>query len=169
MMMAEAKGSVRRSAVRGGDDDRRVLHWMEFGAKNGGGNAMMPLSDVEISAAASRAVLTHATFSIDECIVVVSASDHPSSPPNDIDGIIDGRPPPLSLSIVVVEALLDRVDVIDMSNPNMSRDDRARLTDEILRCSIDTPRRRTYRASKALHSKIGLLSPLLQLINSVLH
>ena len=116
-----------------------------------------------------RAVLTHATFSIDECIVVVSASDHPSSPPNDIDGIIDGRPPPLSLSIVVVEALLDRVDVIDMSNPNMSRDDRARLTDEILRCSIDTPRRRTYRASKALHSKIGLLSPLLQLINSVLH
>jgi len=81
MMMAEAKGSVRRSAVRGGDDDRRLLHWMEFGAKNGGGNAMMPSSDVEISAAASRAVLTHATFSIDGCIVVVSASDHPSSPP----------------------------------------------------------------------------------------
>jgi hypothetical protein len=33
----------------------------------------------------------------------------------------------------------------------------------------DTPQRRKYRASKALHSKIGLLSPLLQLINSVLH
>ena len=33
----------------------------------------------------------------------------------------------------------------------------------------DTPRRRKYRASEALHSKIGLLSPLLQLINSVLH
>ena len=39
--------------------------------------------------------------------------------------------------VVVVEALLDRVDVIDMSNPNMSRDDRARLTDEVLCCSID--------------------------------
>jgi hypothetical protein len=33
----------------------------------------------------------------------------------------------------------------------------------------DTLQRRKYRASKALHSKIGLLSPLLQLINSVLH
>jgi len=112
MMMAEAKGSVRRSAVRGGDDDRRLLHWMEFGAKNGGGNAMMPSSDVEISAAASRAVLTHATFSIDGCIVVVSASDH-------LECIIDDRPPPPSSSSIVVEALLDRVDVIDMSNPNI--------------------------------------------------
>ncbi len=56
-------------------------------------------------------------------------------PPNDIDGIIDDRPPPSI--VVVVEALLDQVDVIDMSNPNMSRDDRARLTDEVLRCSID--------------------------------
>jgi hypothetical protein len=38
-----------------------------------------------------------------------------------------------------------------------------------LEWQVDTPRRQKYRASKALHSKIGLLSPLLQLINSVLH
>jgi hypothetical protein len=118
--MAAAKGGVR-SVVRGDD---RSLHWIE--CADGG---RMP-SDEEVSAAASRAVLTHATFSIDECIVVVI-------PPN-IAGIVigDDRSPPPPSSSIVVEAPLDRVDVIDMSNPNMSRNDRARLTDEILR-SID--------------------------------
>ena len=34
--------------------------------------------------------------------------------------------------VVVVEALLVPVVLIDLSNPNMSRDDRARLSDEVL-------------------------------------
>ena len=97
-----------------------------------------------ISMAASRAVLTHATFSICECLVVTDESWRNSSSSlssldasgseghkyeyedDDDDGDDDFD----RSSIIDV---LERMDVVDMSNPNMSRDSRTVLIHTIVR------------------------------------
>jgi hypothetical protein len=100
----------------------------------GDGTTSCDTVDDVIPMAASRAVLTHATFSICECLVVTDEiwRDSSTSFASGINGDDDDGDYDRSSIIDVLE----RMDVIDMSNPNMSRDSRTVLINAILR-SID--------------------------------
>ncbi|KAL3827453.1 hypothetical protein ACHAXA_003187 [Cyclostephanos tholiformis] len=105
----------------------RSPRWIES-ARSG-----MTLCAVDyISMAASRAVLTHATFSIDECLVVTDEDwrDSSSFASENISSLIGGENHRSSIDV------LGHTDAIDMSDPNMSRDSRTTLINMIL-CLID--------------------------------
>ncbi|KAL3775804.1 hypothetical protein ACHAW5_002300 [Stephanodiscus triporus] len=105
------KKDPARNILHGGN---RLLRWVE--SSNG------TIHAGHISKAASRAVLTHATFSIDE-VLAVTEGDWRDSSASDLFWVGDRRS---------IEDL-ERMDVIDISNPNMSQDSRMRLINTILR------------------------------------
>ena len=94
--------------------NKSLLQWMV------NANGIM-LSDDEISLAASRAVLTHATFSINEFLLVTEKDWGWEEEDSCI-----GNHHPLTTKV------LHRLEFIDMSNPNRSRDERTQLLNKIL-------------------------------------
>ena len=77
------------------------------------------MSADDVSNAARRAILTHATFSINESICF-SEEDWKSATTNY-----------QYTGSHTCGEILDQMDVIDMSNPNISRDDRTQLIEKV--------------------------------------
>mmetsp|Transcript_20137 Transcript_20137/g.43739 ORF Transcript_20137/g.43739 Transcript_20137/m.43739 type:complete len:609 (+) Transcript_20137:87-1913(+) len=87
-----------------------LLYWIECENE---------ISADDISNAARRAILTHATFSINESICF-SEEEWKGATSN------------YSCTVShVCKEILDQLDVIDMSNPNISRDDRTQLIERV--------------------------------------
>lgn len=109
------------------------------------------LCSVEISIddlahAASRAVLTHAAFSIQETLNITE-EDWKNATTNSC--YIGTRQPYLKL--------LHQMDVIDMTNPNMSRDDRRQLLETIVSI-IEQQHELKYRLNQLYSTHVSLKS-----------
>ena len=85
----------------------------------------LQISGDVVSNAVSRAVLSHASFSIDESSIVTEEDWEDNL---QFCSIYNNQ-----LSMIEI---LDRLDVVDMSNPNMSRNDKVGLMERII-CSLD--------------------------------
>lgn len=96
-----------------------LLRWIE--SADG-----LQISDDDVSNAVSRAVLAHASFSIDESSIVTEEDWNDDSTFSSI--IFNNQ-----LSMIDI---LERLDVVDMSNPNMSRVDKVGLMERVI-CLID--------------------------------
>jgi tRNA G10 N-methylase Trm11 len=92
--------------------NNQLLHWILCNGE---------ISDKDLARAASRAILTHATFSIHETLNITN---------EDWQDAISNRGYPGNQHILF--KFFDQMDIIDMSNPNMSRDSRSQLLETIV-------------------------------------
>ncbi len=113
MHRSKSKNHSKKKGAKQHPHRVQSLYWMERNEK---------INSDDIAAAASRAILTHATFSIQES-VSFSKEDWSGSAPTDSNNAGNNSS----------SEILECMEVIDMSDPNMSRDARSGLIKRVSR------------------------------------